>query len=131
MEKLLFLILLILLYIVLFWLHRNSNARLIHKQKSPSSTKPREKTYQGTSIKLCSQACEPVSTLKGKRFLPSEITELPIYGCTNPACACTYLHHDDRRSKNDRRYPSLVMTGFHNAKEHRSSRPDRRKQSFV
>jgi hypothetical protein len=131
MEKLLLLIILILLCIVLFWLHRNSNTRLVHKQKTQSSAKPREKTYHGTSIQICSQACDPVSTLTGKRFLPSEITELPIHGCTNPACTCTYLHHDDRRSNNDRRYPSLVMTGVFNTKEHRSNRSDRRKQSFA
>jgi hypothetical protein len=131
MEKLLLLIILILLCIVLFWMYRNSNARLVHKKKSPFSTKPRAKTYHGTSINLCSQACDPVSAFKGKRFLPSEISELPISGCTNPVCTCTYLHHDDRRSKDDRRYPSLVMTGFYNAKEHRSSKSDRRKQSFA
>jgi hypothetical protein len=131
MENLLFLFILVLLCIVLYRLHRNSNTRLLQKHKSTSSAKPQAKKYHGTSIHLCSQACGPVSRLEGKIFLPSEITALPIHGCTNPTCTCSYLHHDDRRSKDDRRYPSLVMTGVYNAKEHRSNSSERRKQSFA
>lgn len=132
MENWLFIFILILLCSAWLWLHQNSKAALSHKYKSVSSTKPHAKTYHGASIHLCEQACEPVSHLQGKRFLASEVSALPVYGCTNPRCACTYIHLDDRRSGDVRRHghASIKMEGVFSENEHRFTRTDRRKHSF-
>ena len=130
MENWLFISILILLFTAGLWLHRNSKAALSHKHKSVSSTKPHTNTYQGASIHACSQACEHVSHLQCKRFLASKITQLPVYGCTNPECSCTYVHLDDRRSADDRRYKSTIMESVFSANENRFAKIERRKHSF-
>lgn len=43
--------------------------------------------------------CQPARGIKGRRFL-SKLTppNVPLPGCDRPhACACRYVHHDDRR----------------------------------
>lgn len=131
MENWIFIFLVILLFCVWLWLHYRSKLDLSHKQHQ--STHPSEthvKTYHATSIHLCSAPCKCVLPLKGKRFLANEVTALPVQGCTNQKCTCTYVHHEDRRSGDDRRVPSISMANVYSAKEHRM-RKERRKQSFA
>ena len=131
MDNWLFILILILLCSIWLWLH-HSVSNSSHKHKTPSPTKRRPKSYHGVTIHPCHQACEYVNRLKGKRFLASEVAELPIYGCANPeCCSCTYIHHDDRRTGEDRRYPSIAMQAVFSEKEQRSTRKDRRKNSFA
>jgi uncharacterized protein (UPF0333 family) len=50
MENLLFLFILVLLCIVLYWFHRNSNTRLVQKHKSTSSAKPQAKNIMAQAF---------------------------------------------------------------------------------
>ena len=48
------------------------------------------------------------------RYLSREAPILPLPTCNSKGCACRYLHHDDRRSGEDRRY-AIAMSGPSNA----------------
>ncbi len=51
-------------------------------------------------------ACFAVRQLTDKRFLSDQAPVLPLADCQNDECSCSYMHHADRRSGNDRRVPS-------------------------
>jgi len=131
MENLLFIFIIIVLCSVWVWLHYRSKPDLSDEHKSTPNAKPHQKTYHATSIHLCSQPCDGVRPLKNKRFLVNEVAALPVQGCTNPHCTCTYVHHEDRRNGDDRRVPSITMENVFNARDHRISRTERRKQSLA
>ena len=129
MDNWLFISLFILLCSIWLWLHY-SETQSTHKHKTLSPIKKQSKNYHGISLHLGSQACHCVCQLKEKRFLAREVPALPVYGCTNQACTCTYTHLADRRSGSDRRYPSLNMEGVFAQNEHRF-KSDRRNHSFA
>jgi hypothetical protein len=131
MDNWLFISLFIVLCATWLWLHY-SGVKSKHKQHAaPSPIKKPSKSYHGVSLHLCDHACECICHVRGQRFLASDVPAIPIYGCTNQQCSCTYLHHEDRRSGEDRRYPSLAMEGGGASNEHRGNqKPDRRKQPF-
>jgi len=131
MENWIFISTIILLLSVWLWLHHRSKSDLSHEHKSIPIAKPHVKTYHATSIHPCSKACESVNSLKEKRFLLSEVAALPVQGCTNPNCDCTYIHHEDRRNGDDRRVPSITMENVFSANEHRTTKVERRKQSLA
>ena len=61
---------------------------------------PLSSTYRCVEIKPNSAApCPPVQALKGKRFFPDEIPELPLPGCTAETCHCSYELFEDRRKE--------------------------------
>lgn len=121
MDNWLFLSVFILLGSVVIWIHHtrvNSSKTLIPANKQA-------KSYHGISVHPCSHACGSVNKIKRKRFLSREAPTLPILGCGNPECTCTYTHYNDRRRLDeDRRF----ITGIHN-NERRINR-DRRQGSF-
>lgn len=132
MDNWLLISVLILLCLVWLLLLRNFKAALLHKDKNSSSTNPRARTYHSVSINPCSQACKCISCFKGRRLLANEATELPIYGCTNPECTCTYIHHEDRRDGDDRRFKSLIMESLFSKKDHRFKKGgERRRQNLA
>ncbi len=120
-----------LIILSLVWLYFHRASKLSRSTTKPNQHKPNRAThFHGVTIHVCSKACDKVMPLKNKRFLASEVTQLPVYGCTNEHCTCSYRHHEDRRSGEDRRYPSIVMNSISSTSEHRF-RSERRKQSFV
>jgi hypothetical protein len=132
MDNWLFISLFIVLCATGWWLYY-SGAKAAHKQHTTSSPRPPppSKSYRGVSLHLCDHACECVCHVRGQRFLASDAPVLPIYGCTNSECSCTYVHHEDRRSGKDRRYPSLTMDGVIANNEHRHShKSDRRSRNL-
>lgn len=114
--------------IVLWFYLSKSKTKPVHKRQTTTTpVKKDTKSNRGISIHLCDHACEAINEVRNKRYYPSETPALPIYGCTNPNCRCTYIHHEDRRSGEDRRYPSIKMKGVIVDNDHRH-KSDRRKQ---
>ncbi|MBL4763573.1 MAG: hypothetical protein JKY93_12860 [Gammaproteobacteria bacterium] len=131
MDNWLFSSLFIVLCATWLWLHY-SGVKSAKQHAVASPIKKPLKTYHGITIHLCEHACKDVCHVRSQRYLASEVPALPIYGCTNPECSCTYVHHEDRRSGDDRRYPSLTMEGVFASNEHRHThKPDRRKQQLA
>jgi len=120
------LFILILIFSVWIWL-KHTKSKPIHKHPTSGSSTRTSKSYHGVSIQPCLNACQAVSQFKGKRFLASEVTALPVHGCTAKKCTCTYIHYEDRRSKLDRRYRgvSIRLTDVPERHNNRSGR-DRR-----
>lgn len=121
-----FISILILLPVAWLLLHY-STAR---KHRRLYSLHNKKTAYAGVSIQPCSTACANAKNLEGKRFLPDEVTVLPILGCTNGKCTCTYMHHNDRRRGIERRLPLSALENVLSKQEQRI-RPDRRKHSFA
>ena len=124
----------IVIALVALWLllHRNANtAASLHANKiAPIKLQP--KPYQGVTIIECANACASVQSLKEQRFLVGDVSPLPVAGCSAKKCACTYKHHTDRRSGEDRRYPNRMLQDFYSDEEKRSlNNKDRRQPSFA
>ncbi|MFW5451385.1 MAG: hypothetical protein ACKE9I_07280 [Methylophagaceae bacterium] len=113
------------------WLHHKSAITSEKAHQRATFIKEHPQKYHGTSIHPCAKACENVKNLHDKRFLASEVTSLPVFGCTTKQCSCSYVHHKDRRSGEDRRFPSIAMDGIYSNREHRTSKKDRRQPSFA
>jgi hypothetical protein len=66
---------------------------------------PRKVTepFHAVSIKAGHQACQGAKQLTGMRFLSRKAPSLPLPDCQAPVCRCSYVHHADRRSAEDRR----------------------------
>mgnify|MGYP000571269059 CR=1 FL=1 len=129
MDNLLILFLVIVLFSTWFWLYKKTNKTLVSKQHEPSEVKIKSK-YHGITIHQTSNACLSVKNIQGKRYLADEAPRLPIVGCSTMKCRCKYEDLDDRRSGEDRRYPSDAFNNMYSAEEHRL-RKDRRKYSFA
>ena len=61
--------------------------------------------YQSKTIAVCTNACAAATRLRGKSFLVAETPNLPLPNCDR-TCYCKFTDHDDRRIKDDRRYPA-------------------------
>ena len=59
--------------------------------------------YHAVSIEAGAKACSEARERDGKRYLSASAPMLPLRGCTQSTCHCRYVHHNDRRSKQDRR----------------------------
>jgi hypothetical protein len=66
---------------------------------------PRKVTepFHAVSIKAGHQACQGVKQFAGIRFLSVKAPSLPLPDCQAPVCRCSYVHHADRRTGEDRR----------------------------
>lgn len=53
--------------------------------------------WHAVSIVLNGGACAKARSMSRARFLSQDAPALPLEGCTAKACACRYLHHQDRR----------------------------------
>ena len=62
--------------------------------------------YLATSLACDAKYCQQTAVMEGRRFLLSEVPELPPIKCTEGNCACYYVHHEDRRDNTDRRVVS-------------------------
>lgn len=82
----------------------------------PTGTAPAKRGpprgYHGVALKPCLNACDAVQAIAGQRFLSSEAPALPLAGCDQTLCKCTYGHYSDRRDKEDRRTGWGTFGGF-------------------
>ena len=127
MDNWLFISLFLLLCVVWFWLHFHPTSADKYNKKSAPDKKP-TKTYHGITINPCSKSCEAVNQFSKKRFLASEVTQLPVIGCSNMQCTCSYVHHKDRRAEDDRRALGIAIQSIHSQNDHRQAIGERRKQ---
>jgi hypothetical protein len=95
----------------------------------PLNSKPiaRKQSFHGVSIVPCANSCAQAVEYQHKRFLPNEAPSLPLPEC-NKHCTCTYMHHEDRRIKSDRRALSIKM-GEQNS-DHRELKGRRKVDKF-
>ena len=54
--------------------------------------------FPGVSVNAAPRACLAAKLVDGARFHPDDAPALPLPGCTEKHCKCTYVHHSDRRS---------------------------------
>ena len=54
--------------------------------------------FPGVSVNAAPRACLAAQLIDGARFHPDDAPILPLPGCTEKHCKCTYVHHSDRRS---------------------------------
>jgi len=59
--------------------------------------------YHAVSINFKECACEAVKALADKRFLTSAAPSIPLPDCDKTRCQCSYTHHNDQRSEDERR----------------------------
>jgi hypothetical protein len=59
--------------------------------------------YHAVSIKAGPNCAKTALQYGQQRFLSREAPVLPLPTCNSTGCTCRYLHHDDRRSGDDRR----------------------------
>lgn len=119
MDNWLFTSIFVFLGSIWFWMkHATSRSMKNHKTfaKIPSNN------FHGVSIQPCSHPCNHVCNMKKVRFLSDETPRLPIDGCSNQQCTCTYIHHQDRRINKERRL--TFLSDF--AKNNRHNKLERR-----
>ena len=68
--------------------------------------------FHGISLKPGRHACPAIQGLTGQRYLPEEAPSLPLPGCNQQKCQCTYSHHGDRRDPEERRTGWGTFGGF-------------------
>ncbi len=113
---------LVLIVVVAIWLFlKQSKANSSSTLKPVSAISKRKKEFGAVSIKIGPRACSAAKYLKGKRFLSSKAPALPLYKCDVSDCQCKYDYYKDRRSEDDRRFPSAIMQSVFSDKEKRDN----------
>jgi hypothetical protein len=107
--------------VVVWLLLKRSKTDSSSTHKSVSATGKRKKEFSAVSIKTGPRACSAANYLKGKRFLSSKAPALPLSKCDASDCKCKYDYYKDRRSEDDRRYPSAIMQSVFSDKEKRDN----------
>ena len=88
---------------ILTWWHRkrvqsevqfSGRAVQVHRVTNP---------YHAVSIKAGPNCEKTELQYSQRRYLSSEAPPLPLPTCSAKGCSCRYVHHDDRRSGEDRR----------------------------
>jgi len=119
----------ILILLVFLLLVRRSQSTPNERPPRPSrKPTPRTAEFHAVSLKFSSTACEAAKSMEGKRFLSGAAPRIPLPDCDALDCKCRFVHHKDRRQRDDRRNPwrSNISgdTGRH--PEEKRIRPDRR-----
>jgi hypothetical protein len=82
--------------------------------------------FPGVSVNAAPRSCLAAQLTDGARFHPDDAPALPLPGCTEKHCKCTYVHHSDRRSGTlDRRRLSGLKQDyllFFGREDHREGR---------
>lgn len=116
--------LLLLVTAVVLWLRYAAGQK--PPRASPADKRDARSRYHCVEVRTGVPACEAARQLGNVRYLSSEAPGLPVSGCTEQQCACSYIHHDDRR-EDDRRNPYGQWTNLpHGMERERRSRTDRR-----
>jgi hypothetical protein len=61
--------------------------------------------FHAVSIKALASSCQAAKLIQGKRYLSNAAPKLPLDGCDAATCKCRFVHHEDRRTGDDRRNP--------------------------
>jgi hypothetical protein len=69
-------------------------------------------THRAVAVTPGAFCCKAVQQLEDQRYLSGDAPLLPLSECDQAACECTYEHHDDRRSDEDRRNTYAAYSGF-------------------
>jgi hypothetical protein len=104
MDNWLFTSVFVLLGSIWFWMKHTTHSST---QNHVTADKTPSNNFHGISIHPCSHPCNKVCSMGKVRFLSDESPNLPIDGCSNQQCTCTYIHHQDRRLNKDRRLKFL------------------------
>ena len=105
------------------------NARPVERRTT--SGKP-DTTYHAVSLKFLPSACDAAKAMEGERYLSTEAPNIPLPECDASKCKCRYVHHKDRRGRDDRRNAwgsgfGGGSTGSHETEQRKSG--ERRDQS--
>ncbi len=90
--------------------------------------------YHAVSLRYSSSACNAAKAMTGRRFLSGAAPRLPLPECDAQECRCGFVHHNDRRSGEDRRSPfkpTIYAGGTRTLNVDRRERRDRRRSSDV
>lgn len=117
-----------LLCLVWFWPAPRQHHAM--RRSTDAAESPSHNAYHAVSIQPCTHACNAVNAMRNKRFLASEVVTLPVPGCNALQCKCTYKHHSDRRTGEDRRHASIAMEHIYAKDEHRSGGDRRRRHAY-
>jgi len=97
--------------------------RPVQVPKTPRKT---AEPFHAVSIKAGHQACQGVKQFAGIRFLSIKAPSLPLPDCDAPVCNCSFTHHADRRSGEDRRGQRLWQQRASTGVERRERKQGRR-----
>jgi hypothetical protein len=127
--KILLILAAVVLAIVLFRFLRSSSKPAAKASSAPKRVKSANtgsqgfNAYHAVSIKCGSKACEQALAMDDKRFLPAEMSKLPLPDCTSSNCECKFVHYEDRRdADSDKRAPTALRSELYTT----SGRPERR-----
>ncbi len=93
--------LIVIVYVAAVILLLNPLSGYIRKRKPRKS--PAVSPYRAVSLVCDLENCLQLETIREQRFLIGEVPSIPPAHCSTNKCACTYVHHEDRRSRSDRR----------------------------
>jgi hypothetical protein len=97
---------LVLVLLLLVWLFIRRRQATSNQKSQPAPRKStRNSAYHAVSIKFSGNACKAAREMEGHRFLSSSAPRLPLPDCDVQDCSCRFAHHQDRRSRQDRRSP--------------------------
>ncbi len=69
----------------------------------PNRKERRVSRYRAVSLVCGENPCAAAAKLAGKRALVGQFPKTPLTLCDAAVCNCTFEHHEDRRSGEDRR----------------------------
>ena len=81
--------------------------------------------FAGVEIHVSANACRPARALTGGIFLAAEAPALPLDGCTQARCRCSFQKLVDRRQESRRWSDEGLAATLYSAEERRD-RDDRR-----
>ena len=90
-----------------------------------SEARPRAQRFSAVEIRNLGVPCAAALALDGQRFLAHQSPQLPLVGCTNTHCDCTFAKLTDRRSE-ERRWGHNGLSATLFAKDERRERSGRR-----
>ena len=102
-----------------WWSHR-SPTRDIRSRKARAPER-----FASVEIRRRNGACHAARALDGQRFLASQSPALPLVGCTQTRCDCTFAKLSDRRT-DDRRWGNAGLSAAMFIKAERRNEADRR-----
>ena len=105
-----------------FW---RRSRRTPTKQASPRAARPADR-FAAVAIRTRSGACAPARALEKQRFLTNRSPALPLPGCTNKRCDCTFAKLADRRGEERRFTLGSLSAAAQFLKSERRKRAGRR-----
>ncbi len=120
----------ILILALVFFFVRRKGSEPAPRSPAARLAKPSANSeFHAVSIRFLSSACSAAKSLEGKRFLSSAAPRIPLPECDVMECKCRFVHHTDRRERDDRRNPYAAgivgETGKH--PQEQGHGPERRK----